>query len=119
MKNDQAYDSVRPWGRFLVIDNNKKYKIKRIEVNPGARLSYQYHHKRSESWTIIEGQAIVTIDGVEKKISEGESVKINQKAKHRIKNIGDSILVFIEVQTGTYFGEDDIVRVEDDYNRII
>ena len=56
MKNDQAYDSVRPWGRFLVIDNNKKYKIKRIEVNPGARLSYQYHHKRSESWTIIERQ---------------------------------------------------------------
>ena len=74
--------------------------------------------QRSESWTIIEGQGIVTLDGVEQKVSAGESIKINKEAKHRILNPNDTILVFIEVQTGTYFGEDDIVRIEDDYNRI-
>ena len=94
------------------------YIIKRIEVNPKSSLSYQYHMKRSESWTIIEGQGIVTLDGVEQKVSAGESIKINKEAKHRILNPNDTILVFIEVQTGTYFGEDDIVRIEDDYNRI-
>ena len=72
--------------------------------------------KRSESWTIIKGQGIVTLDGVEINYA-GESIKINKEAKHRIQNPSDTILVFIEVQTGTYFGEDDIVRIEDDYNR--
>ena len=74
--------------------------------------------KRAESWTIIQGQGIVTIDGVEQKVSAGESIKINKEAKHRILNSGDTLLVFIEVQTGTYFGEDDIVRIEDYYNRV-
>ena len=74
--------------------------------------------QRSESWTIIKGQGIVTLDGVEYKVSAGESIKINKEAKHRIQNPSDTILIFIEVQTGTYFGEDDIVRIEDDYNRI-
>ena len=73
--------------------------------------------QRSESWTIIKGQGIVTLDGVEYKVSAGESIKINKEAKHRIQNPSDTILIFIEVQTGTYFGEDDIVRIEDDYNR--
>lgn len=118
MKNKQINTSERPWGRYFVIEENDKYKIKRIEVDPKGRLSYQYHIKRAESWTIIEGQGIVTIDGVEKKVTAGESIKINREAKHRILNSGDSILVFIEIQTGTYFGEDDIVRIEDDYNRL-
>ena len=74
--------------------------------------------KRSESWTIIKGEGIVTLDGAEQKVSAGESIKINKGAKHRILNPSDTILVFIEVQTGTYFGEDDIVRIEDDYKRI-
>tara|TARA_Y100001935_G_scaffold221297_1_gene195448 strand:- start:554 stop:910 length:357 start_codon:yes stop_codon:yes gene_type:complete len=117
MKNKKINNSERPWGRYFVIEDNKNYKIKRIEVNPKSRLSYQYHMKRSESWTIIEGQGIVTLDGVEQKVSAGESIKINKEAKHRILNPNDTILVFIEVQTGTYFGEDDIVRIEDDYNR--
>ena len=117
MKNKETNNSERPWGRYSVIDNNEDYKIKRIEVNPKGRLSYQYHMKRAETWTIIKGQGIVTVDGVEKKISAGESININKESRHRILNSGDTPLVFIEVQTGTYFGEDDIVRIEDDYNR--
>ena len=117
MKNKENKNCKRPWGRYYVIEDNDNYKIKRIEVNPKSRLSYQYHMQRSESWTIIKGQGIVTIDGVEQKVSSGESIKINKEAKHRILNSGDTPLVFIEVQTGTYFGEDDIVRIEDDYNR--
>ena len=118
MKNKEINNSERPWGNYRIIEDNVNYKIKRIEVNPRGRLSYQYHMKRSESWTIIKGQGIVTIDGIDQKVSAGESIKINKKARHRILNNGDTPLVFIEVQTGTYFGEDDIVRIEDDYNRI-
>ena len=118
MKNKEINNSERPWGRYYVIEDNENYKIKRIEVNPKGRLSYQYHMKRAESWTIIQGQGIVTIDGVEQKVNAGESIKINKEAKHRILNSGVTLLVFIEVQTGTYFGEDDIVRIEDDYNRV-
>lgn len=117
MKNNENNSSERPWGRYFVIEENDKYKIKRIEVDPKGRLSYQFHKKRAESWTIIEGQGIVTIDGVEKKVTAGESIKINREAKHRILNSGETILVFIEIQTGIYFGEDDIVRIEDDYDR--
>ena len=118
MKNKKINYSERPWGRYSIIEDNNNYKIKRIEVNPKSRLSYQYHMQRSESWTIIKGQGIVTLDGVEHKVSAGESIKINKEAKHRIQNPSDTTLVFIEVQTGTYFGEDDIVRIKDDYNRI-
>lgn len=109
---------IRPWGKFYIIDESPKYKIKRIEVNSGHRLSYQYHNKRSEAWTIIKGIAHVTLDGVEQTYNEGETVLIPVGVKHRVKNVGKNKLVFIEVQTGQYFGEDDIVRVEDDYNRV-
>ena len=118
MKNKKINISERPWGRYIILAESDDYKIKRIEVNPKSKLSYQYHMQRSESWTIIKGQGIVTLDGVEHKVSAGESIKINKEAKHRIQNPSDTTLVFIEVQTGTYFGEDDIVRIEDDYNRI-
>ena len=107
----------RPWGRFFVIHDEPQYKIKRIEVEPGGRLSYQYHHKRSEAWTIVTGNGIITLDGVAKEYSKGQTVTIQQGVKHRIENKGKEKIVFIEVQTGTYFGEDDIVRIEDDYNR--
>ena len=107
----------RPWGTFYVIHDELNYKLKRIEVNPNSRLSYQFHNKRSECWTIVQGSGIVTIDGVDKKISNGESIRIDLGSKHRIYNDTSEILVFIEVQTGSYFGEDDIVRVKDDYNR--
>lgn len=107
----------RPWGRFFVIHNENNYKLKRIEVDPGGRLSYQYHNKRSEAWTIVEGAGIITLNGKIKEYTKGQTVLIPKGIKHRIENKEINKLVFIEVQTGTYFGEDDIVRVEDDYNR--
>lgn len=108
----------RPWGRFFVLHNDSDYKIKRIEVEPGHRLSYQYHNSRSEVWTIINGEATVTIEGVVSKFSNGKTIIIPQGTKHRVQNNGKKKLIFIEVQTGTYFGEDDIVRIQDDYKRI-
>tara|TARA_B110000003_G_scaffold26669_1_gene25300 strand:+ start:266 stop:616 length:351 start_codon:yes stop_codon:yes gene_type:complete len=109
---------VRPWGRFFVLHDELNYKLKRIEVDPGGRLSYQYHNKRSEAWTIVEGVGTVTLDGEVKKYSKGQTILIPQGVKHRIENKGIIKVVLIEVQTGTYFGEDDIVRIEDDYNRV-
>lgn len=107
----------RPWGKYYVLADEPNYKLKRIEVNPGQRLSYQYHHKRQEQWTVIEGEATVVLDGEDNTVKYGESIFIPLGAKHRIENRTDKMVVFIEVQTGTYFGEDDIVRVEDDYDR--
>ena len=118
MKNKELNHSHRPWGEYLVLDSQNDYKIKRIEVNPKARLSYQYHNYRSETWIIINGNGILTIEGENKKIQRGDTVQIPKTLKHRVENTGKEKLVFIEVQTGTYFGEDDIVRIEDDYNRI-
>ena len=107
---------VRPWGIFYVIHDEVNYKIKRIEVT-GQRLSYQYHKRRSEAWTVVSGSAIVTINGEEKQLNVGETVFIPQGAKHRVENKSKNKLKLIEVQTGSYFGEDDIVRIQDDYNR--
>jgi len=107
----------RPWGRYFVLQDEANYKLKRIEVEPGQRLSYQYHNKRSETWIIIEGSALVTIDENSKEYNAGESVIIPLKAKHRVENKSNSLLVFIEVQIGSYFGEDDIIRLNDDYGR--
>ena len=108
----------RPWGRFFVLHDEPSYKLKRIEVDPGGRLSYQYHHKRSEAWTIVEGVGTITINGEIHDYFKGDTVLIPKGAKHRIENKSSEKVVFIEVQTGSYFGEDDIVRIEDDYNRI-
>ena len=107
----------RPWGKYYVLADEPHYKLKRIEVNPGHRLSYQFHHHRQEFWTIVEGEAVITLDGEEISIQYGESIHIPLGAKHRIENRSSKLVVFIEVQTGTYFGEDDIVRLEDDYER--
>ena len=107
----------RPWGRFFVLHDESTYKLKRIEVDPGGRLSYQYHNKRSEAWTIVNGNGTITLNGEAKEYNSGETILIPQGVKHRIENKGKEKVVFIEVQTGTYFGEDDIVRIEDDYNR--
>ena len=107
----------RPWGRFFVLHDEPKYKWKRIEVDPGGRLSYQYHQNRAEAWTIVEGIGTITIDGKIRDYKEGETVLIPQGVKHRIQNNNSFKVVLIEVQTGSYFGEDDIIRIEDDYNR--
>ena len=104
-------------GTIFVLHDEPTYKLKRIEVDPGGRLSYQYHHKRSEAWTIVEEVGSITLDGDVKDYSKGQTVLIPQGVKHRIENKGSEEVVFIEVQTGSYFGENDIVRIEDDYNR--
>ena len=107
----------RPWGRFFVLHDEPTYKLKRIEVDPGGRLSYQYHHKRSEAWTIVEGSGVITLDGQDRQCNKGQTVLIPQGVRHRIENKGTQKVVFIEVQTGSYFGEDDIIRLEDKYGR--
>ncbi|BAO56751.1 phosphomannose isomerase type II C-terminal cupin domain [Nonlabens marinus] len=110
-------ESKRPWGQYFILDEGENFKVKRIEVKPGGRLSYQYHHKRSEVWTVVCGVARITLDDATKDYSIGEVVEIPQGVKHRVENAERELLTFIEVQYGTYFGEDDIVRIEDDYQR--
>jgi len=108
----------RPWGNFTVLDETAfDHKVKRIVVNPHMRLSYQQHSKRAEHWFIVSGTAIVTLDGIEHEVSEGESIDIKLGQAHRCENRTDKPVVFIEVQHGSYFGEDDIVRLEDDFGR--
>lgn len=108
----------RPWGSFTVLDEGDDYKVKRIEVLPGKRLSYQRHTRRSEHWFIVRGTARVTLNGVETLVNSFETVDIAAGDAHRVENpSGDELLVFIETQTGDYFGEDDIVRLEDDFGR--
>lgn len=107
----------RPWGRYFVMEESEKHKVKRIEVLAGHRLSYQYHKHRSEVWVIVKGKALITLDGSSKYYDVGETAIIPQGTKHRIANDSNEDVVFIEVQTGEYFGEDDIVRLEDDYLR--
>jgi mannose-6-phosphate isomerase-like protein (cupin superfamily) len=111
-------EEKRPWGGFVVLEDRPTHKVKRIWVHPGQRLSYQRHFKRQEHWVILEGKARVTLDGEEILLGEGESVDISREAAHRIENIGGSQLAFVEIQKGDYFGEDDIVRLEDDYGRV-
>ncbi|KAB2814314.1 phosphomannose isomerase type II C-terminal cupin domain [Phaeocystidibacter luteus] len=115
---NKSSSETRPWGSYFILEESETFKVKRIEVKPGARLSYQYHFKREENWTVVGGQAKVTLDGTVHTLNVGESIFIPTEAKHRIANEGSELLVFIEVQTGSYFGEDDIVRIEDDFNRV-
>ena len=108
----------RPWGTYLVLDDvEADHKVKRIVVNPHKRLSYQSHAKRSEHWFVVSGTAKVTLDGVDHLVGPGQAIDIPVGTAHRCENPGESPLTFIEVQFGTYFGEDDIVRYEDDYGR--
>jgi mannose-6-phosphate isomerase len=111
------YTEERPWGSFTILEDTPNYKTKRIIVKPKQRLSYQSHEKRDELWIIVAGQAKITLDGVDIILSYGENIVILRQQKHRIENVGDTDVIFIEVQTGTYFGEDDIVRYDDDYKR--
>ena len=108
----------RPWGSFTVLIEHPNHKVKRIQVEPGMRLSYQRHRHRAEHWFIVEGTGTLTIDGRSSVVQRGASVDIPNDTPHRIANTGDDTLVFIEVQHGEYFGEDDIVRIEDDFGRV-
>lgn len=107
----------RPWGSWHVLDVGEGYKVKRIHVLPGARLSYQTHEHRSEHWVVVSGVATCVVDGVESTALAGHTIDVPLQAKHRLINNGTEELVIIEVQRGPYTGEDDIVRHEDDYGR--
>ena len=108
----------RPWGSFTILDEGDNYKVKRIEVLPGKRLSYQRHSRRAEHWFVVNGIAKVTLNGVQLLVNKGEALDIAREDAHRVENPDASeLLVFIETQTGEYFGEDDIVRLEDDFGR--
>jgi len=107
----------RPWGTYTVLEEDRGFKVKRIEVLPGKRLSYQKHAQRAEHWFVVEGTAKVTLDDEEITVRAGESIDIPVGAAHRVENPGEENLVFIEVQRGSYLGEDDIVRLQDDFGR--
>lgn len=111
-------DDTRPWGSYFILEDEPGHKVKRIVVSPGQRISYQRHDKRAEHWFVVSGSGIVTLDGVEHDVDPGVAIDIPLGAAHRITNNGDADLEFIEVQHGTYFGEDDIVRLDDDYGRV-
>lgn len=107
----------RPWGWFESLVVGNRFQVKRIVVHPGAALSLQSHHHRAEHWIVVEGTAKVTIDDTVKLVSENQSVYIPLGAVHRMENPGKMPMVLIEVQTGSYLGEDDITRYEDVYSR--
>lgn len=107
----------RPWGSYEVLEEGRNFKVKRIEVLPGKRLSYQKHAQRAEHWFVIEGTAKVTLDDRDVLVAAGEAIDIPIGSAHRVENPGTEDLIFIEVQRGNYLGEDDIVRLEDDFGR--
>lgn len=106
-----------PWGSWEVLLDANYCKVKRIIVHPEQRLSYQKHQQREEHWTIVKGIGIFTLDGTVQDVTEGDTLFIAKQACHRIENPGNTPLIFIEIQRGSYFGEDDIIRLEDDYHR--
>lgn len=108
---------VRPWGFFEILSDLKEVKTKIIHVLPGEKLSYQSHQKRDELWVMLEGVGTVTLEGEQIQLKAGESLKILRGQKHRMSNLTDKSLRFFELQTGEYFGEDDIERFEDQYGR--
>ena len=108
----------RPWGSYTVLDEADGFKVKRIEVLPGKRLSYQKHQHRGEHWFVVKGTAAVTLDDQIHTVETGAAIDIPLGAKHRVENKDNrETLVFVEVQRGSYLGEDDIIRFEDDFGR--
>jgi mannose-6-phosphate isomerase-like protein (cupin superfamily) len=108
----------RPWGYYRVLADEVDHKVKRICVHPGGRLSLQRHRRRAEHWYLLAGEAVVTLDAREIPLREGEAIDIPCGAAHRIANRGQNDVVFIEVQTGESFAEEDIERLADDYGRL-
>lgn len=107
----------RPWGSFVVLQTDSGYQVKKLVVNPGMRLSLQSHKYRAEHWFIVSGTALVELEDSKFEVDKGGSVDIPSGAKHRITCKSDHPLIFIEVQTGTSFDENDITRYEDDFGR--
>lgn len=108
---------TRPWGAWFVLDEGDGYKVKRIEVNPGKRLSLQTHAHRSEHWYVVSGTATCVVEDETVELLQGQSIVVPLGAKHRISNLHEQPLMIIEVQHGGYLGEDDICRLEDDFGR--
>jgi mannose-6-phosphate isomerase len=117
MTNESPNYEERPWGSFTVLDEANGFKVKRIEVLPGKRLSYQKHAQRAEHWVVVHGTAKVTLDDQDVIVEAGNAIDIAIGAAHRVENPGEETLVFIEVQRGPYLGEDDIERMQDDFGR--
>jgi mannose-6-phosphate isomerase len=107
----------RPWGYYIILADEPDHKVKRIVVYPGKRLSLQKHERRAEHWYVLKGEAVVTLDNRQLTLTAGQAVDIPRGSAHRVENGGSADLVFIEVQTGDYFGEDDIIRLADDFGR--
>lgn len=112
------YKEQRPWGEFENILDAEYCKVKSITIKPGQAPSYQYHFKRSEVYVIVQGKALVCLDDIKKEYGVGDTILVPVLTKHQVTNIGDIDLIFIEIQHGTYFGEDDIIRVSDNYGRL-
>lgn len=102
---------------YEVLEDADTHKVKRIEVHAGKRLSYQRHQQRAEHWIVVQGRGVVTLDSERHELGPGDAIDVPLGAAHRIENVGDGELVFVEVQLGSYFGEDDIERLEDDFGR--
>ena len=107
----------RPWGSYTVLDEADTHKVKRMVVAPGKRISYQRHAHRAEHWFVVAGEGAVVLDGDERPVRSGHAIDVPLGAAHRIRNTGREPLVFIEVQHGDSFAEDDIERLDDDYGR--
>ena len=107
----------RPWGSFDVLVDDVDHKVKTIAVHPGHQLSYQRHARRSEHWFVVRGEGVVTLDGTKVEVAAGSAIQVPVGVAHRIECTGEGQLVFLEVQHGESFGEDDIVRLEDDFGR--
>tara|TARA_R100000734_G_C3319212_1_gene114640 strand:+ start:5536 stop:5880 length:345 start_codon:yes stop_codon:yes gene_type:complete len=112
------YKESRPWGTFENLLDETSCKVKKIVISPNNAPSYQYHYKREEIWIVIQGQGELKLNDEIHAIESSSVIHIPTEAKHQIRNTGSEDLIFIEIQRGEYFGEDDIVRLEDDYGRI-
>jgi len=108
----------RPWGRYEVLEERPGFKVKVLEVKPGARLSLQRHTRREEHWVVVKGTADVVCGEREMKLNQGQHIHIPPETNHRLGNSSEHLLALVEVQLGDYLGEDDIVRIADDYHRI-
>jgi mannose-6-phosphate isomerase len=119
MSRTDSRTEVRPWGSYEVLSSESAtWQVKHMTVLPGQRLSYQSHEHRAEHWTVVQGTAEVLLDGETHLLEVGSCIDVPRGAKHRCGNPGTDDLIFVEVQIGDYFGEDDIVRYEDDYGRL-
>lgn len=114
---NKLFTEYRPWGYFTILEETKSYKVKKLVINPNQKLSLQYHNYRDEQWIVAQGEPTLTCEKETKDFTIGENIQIARKKIHRIENKKESIAIIIEVQTGDYLGEDDIVRLEDIYSR--